>query len=459
MNTAYKKFIKRSEEISFDLRHRKTIQFNMGKYDAAVERGMKRYKDIEKAKAHIAAKKRKALQNLDETLLTFEKNALKNGIHVHWAVDTKEALAQVNDIIEQKNAKKIVKMKSMTTEELEFNEFFEHKNIEVVETDLGEFIVQVAGEKPYHIVTPAMHKSKKDVNELFHRLYGMDKNSTAEEMTEFVRQLLRKKFSEADIGITGANFIVADIGGIATTENEGNGIMSASFSKTHIVIAGIEKVIPSMQDLGTFWPTLSVHGTGQAITVYNTIYTGARKNNEDFGPEEMHVILLDNKRTELLQEPFQSDSLACIRCGACLNACPIYRNIGGYTYESTYSGPIGSVLAPFYQGFDLSGHLSYACTICGKCTEVCPEKIDLHMLLLHNRQKDVEELNNKGFFAFIMVIYQYFSLHASLFGIGMANIKNFFAKTFAKNGFGKKRSLPEFKEPFRNQFKNRKDTA
>ncbi len=456
MNTYYKKFIKRSEEISFDLNHRKTIQFNMSKYDAAVACGMSRYADIEKAKEHIAAKKRKALQNFDETLLTFEKNAQKNGIHVHWALDTKEALEQIGKIIDEKQAKKIVKMKSMTSEEVEMNEFLEHKKIEVVETDLGEFIVQVAGEKPYHIVTPAMHKSKKDVNELFHRLYDMDENSTAEEMTEFVRQLLRKKFTEADIGITGANFIIADIGGIGTVENEGNGIMSASFPKTHIVLAGIEKVIPSMHDLGTFWPTLAVHGTGQAVTVYNTIYTGARKNGEDFGPEEMHIILLDNKRTELLAEEFQSDSLACIRCGACLNACPVYRNIGGYTYESTYSGPIGSVLAPFYQGFDISGHLSYACTICGKCTEVCPEKIDLHMLLLHNRQKDVEELGNKGFFAFFMTIYQFFSLHSSFFGIGMAKIKNFFAQTFAKNGFGKKRSLPEFKEPFRKQFEKRK---
>ena len=454
MNTYYKTFIRQSEKIAFDLKHRKTIQFNMSKYDAAVARGMQRYADIEKVKSHIASRKRKALQNLDETLLTFEKNAQKNGIQVHWAVDIDEALSIIGKIADEKQAKKIVKMKSMTSEEVDLNEYLEKKGIEVVETDLGEFIVQVAGEKPYHIVTPAMHKSKKDVNELFHRLYGMDSNSTAEEMTEFVRQLLRKKFTEADIGITGANFIVADIGGIATTENEGNGIMSATFPKTHIVLVGIEKVIPSMHDLGAFWPTLSVHGTGQAVTVYNTIYTGARRGAEDFGPEEMHVILLDNKRTKLLQEPEQSDALACIRCGACLNACPIYKNIGGYTYESTYSGPIGSVLAPFYQGFELSGHLSYACTICGKCTEVCPEKIELHMLLLHNRQKDVEELGNKGFFAFIMTVYQFFSLRASLFGIGMVKLKNFFARTFAKNGFGKNRNLPEFKEPFRNQFKN-----
>lgn len=452
MNAHYKNFIKQSEKISFDLNHRKTIKFNMSKYDAAVERGMSRYADIEKIKNHIAARKRKALKNLDETLLVFEKNALKNGIKVHWASNTQDALNEISEIIKEKNARKVVKMKSMTSEEIELNEFLEKQDTEVVETDLGEFIVQVAGEKPYHIVTPAMHKSKKDVNDLFHRLYGMDENSTAEEMTEFVRQLLRKKFTEADIGITGANFIVADIGGIATTENEGNGIMSASFPKTHIVLAGIEKVIPSMKDLGAFWPTLAVHGTGQAITVYNTIYTGPRKANEDFGPDEMHVILLDNKRTTVLNEKFQADSLACIRCGACLNACPIYRNIGGYTYESTYSGPIGSVLTPFYQGFDLSGHLSYACTICGKCTEVCPQKIDLHELLLHNRQKDVEEIGHNGIFALAMSAYQFFSLHASFFNIGMHRLKNLFVKIFAKNGFGKRREMPEFKEPFRKQF-------
>ncbi len=452
MNKYYKQFLLDADKVSFDLKHRKTIKFNMSKYDAAVEKGFLRYEDREKAKESTAYKKRKAIKKLDESLLEFEANAVKNGINIHWASDTGESHDIIGKILDDHNAKMVVKMKSMTTEEIELNDFIINKGIESVETDLGEFIVQVAGEKPYHIVTPAMHKSKKDVNELFSRLFGMNENSTAEEMTEFVRQLLRKKFTSAEVGITGANFLIADIGGVGITENEGNGIMSTSFPKTHIVVAGIEKIISKMIDLDLFWPVLSSHGTGQAITVYNTIFTGPKKSNEEFGPEEMHVILLDNGRTEILNTEIQSDILACIRCGACLNACPVYKNIGGYTYEATYGGPIGSVISPFYQGFEKSAHLSYACTICGKCTEVCPEKIDLHMLLLHNRNMDVENYSKNWLFTIFMNIYQFIILRVKFFDIGFIGFKNFIIKNFARNVFGKKRTLPPLKKSFKNQY-------
>lgn len=426
----------------------------MSKYDDAVERGFNRYMEKEKAKESAAYKKREALKKFDEALLKFEDRAVKNGIIVHWATDTEDGLEIIGKILDEKQAKIVVKMKSMTTEEIELNDFIIQKGIDSVETDLGEFIVQVAGEKPYHIVTPAMHKSKKDVNELFSRIYGMDENSTAEEMTDFVRKLLRGKFTSAEVGITGANFLIADIGGIAITENEGNGIMSTSFPKTHIVIAGIEKIIPKLVDLDTFWPVLSSHGTGQSVTVYNTIFTGPKKSDEEFGPEDMHVILLDNGRTHILNQKIQSDVLACIRCGACLNACPVYKNIGGYTYEATYGGPIGSVISPFFQGFEQSAHLSYACTICGKCTEVCPVKINLHLLLLHNRNMDVEKFNKNRIYSFAISMYKMLSLNVKLFDFGFSGLKNFIIKNFAKNIFGKKRSLPVFKKSFRSQYLN-----
>ncbi|MBN2758623.1 MAG: lactate utilization protein, partial [Bacteroidales bacterium] len=351
-------------------------------------------------------------------------------------------------------AKSIVKGKSMTTEEIDFNDFVEELGVKSVETDLGEFIVQVAGEKPYHIVTPAMHKSRKDVNDLFHEKFGMDNDISAEEMTDYVRKKLRAEYQQAEIGVTGANFIIADIGGIAVTENEGNAIMSTSFPKVHIVIAGIEKVIPSFKDISKFWPLLSAHGTGQSITVYNSIFTGLKRENEEFGPEKMYVILLDNKRTELLKEPKQSDVLSCIRCGACLNACPVYRNIGGYTYEATYGGPIGSVISPFYQGFDVSSHLSFACTICGKCTEVCPAKIDLHLLLLHNRNKSVEINEGSKIFGFFMLIYKFLTLRVFYFDIGFTTIKNIFTQNIFKNLFGKRRALIKFKKSFRKTYKS-----
>ncbi|MBN1253017.1 MAG: lactate utilization protein [Bacteroidales bacterium] len=454
MNKYYKTFLKDAERVSFDMKHRKTIKFNMSKYDAAVAKGMLRYKDVEKGKQFVAEKKREALKNLDSNLLLFEKEISKRGVEVLWANDTNESLQYVAQIIKETNAKSIVKGKSMTTEEIDFNDFVEELGVKSVETDLGEFIVQVAGEKPYHIVTPAMHKSRKDVNDLFHEKFGMDNDISAEEMTDYVRKKLRAEYQQAEIGVTGANFIIADIGGIAVTENEGNAIMSTSFPKVHIVIAGIEKVIPSFKDISKFWPLLSAHGTGQSITVYNSIFTGLKRENEEFGPEKMYVILLDNKRTELLKEPKQSDVLSCIRCGACLNACPVYRNIGGYTYEATYGGPIGSVISPFYQGFDVSSHLSFACTICGKCTEVCPAKIDLHLLLLHNRNKSVEINEGSKIFGFFMLIYKFLTLRVFYFDIGFTTIKNIFTQNIFKNLFGKRRALIKFKKSFRKTYKS-----
>ena len=220
----------------------------------------------------------------------------------------------------------------MVTEEIHLNEFLEKNNIESVETDLGEYIQQLDGEPPYHIVTPAMHKSKEDVAKLFAEKLGTDPNLTPEQLTLVARQNLREKYTQAEIGITGANFIIADIGAIAVTENEGNARLSCAWPKTHIVITGIEKVIPSLTDLALFWPLLATYGTGQKITVYNTIVTGPKQPGETDGPEEMYVILLDNGRTNILANEKTRESLYCIRCGACLNACPVYKNIGGHTY-------------------------------------------------------------------------------------------------------------------------------
>lgn len=453
MNKYYKNFLKEAEKVCNDSLHRKTIKYNMSKYDAAVHKGKLRYTNLEKAKEFVAFKKRQSLLNLDDHLLNFEKTITARGTKVHWAEDSAEAIILIKKIIDDNNAKLIVKSKSMTTEEIDFNAAVESINVESVETDLGEYIVQVADEKPYHIVTPAMHKSKQDVNDLFNKLFNVGDNLTAEELTQFVRDKLRKLYQKAEIGVTGANFIIADIGGIAVTENEGNAIFSTSFPKIHIVIAGIEKVIPSVTDLDKFWPVLSTHGTGQAITVYNSIFTGPKRDNEDFGPKQMHVILLDNKRAELLNYSIQSDSLACIRCGACLNACPIYRNIGGYTYSTTYSGPIGSIISPFFSSFKEYAHLSYACSICGKCTEECPAKIDIHALLLHNRSRDVNEYKKNSFFAQAMKGFKFVTLHPRAFDFGFTGIKNFLLRTIGKNAFSRHRSLPSLKKSFRKSYK------
>jgi len=300
-------------------------------------------------------------------------------------------LEEIKKICTEKNCRTIVKSKSMVTEEIKLNDFLHEAGIESVETDLGEYIQQLDEEPPYHIVTPAMHKSKEDVAKLFYEKLNTPPNLSPEELTLVAREKLREKYAEAEIGITGANFIIADIGAVAVTENEGNARLSCAFPKTHIVIAGIEKVVPSLNDLALFWPLLATYGTGQRITVYNSVITGPKQAGEADGPDEMYVILLDNGRTNILANPKGRESLYCIRCGACLNACPVYKNIGGHAYGTTYSGPIGSVITPHLRDMGEWKHLSYASSLCGNCTEVCAVKINLHELLLENRYEAVEQ--------------------------------------------------------------------
>jgi len=388
-------FIAKSTVKAADKEHRRKINFNIGKYNAAVPQGKEQFADVHLARERAKNIKWKAIEALDKQLEIFEANIIKRGAKVIWAEDAQQALNAIKKICEEKNCKTLVKSKSMVTEEIHLNDFLKKQGIESVETDLGEYIQQLDGEPPYHIVTPAMHKSKEDVAKLFAEKLGTDPRATPEQLTLTARKVLREKYVQAEVGVTGANFIITDIGGIAVTENEGNARLSCSMPKTHIVIAGIEKIIPSMTDLGLFWPLLATFGTGQRVTVYNTIITGPRQLKETDGPEDMYVILLDNGRTNILAIEKQRESLYCIRCGACLNACPVYKNIGGHTYASAYSGPIGSVITPHLKDMGEWKHLSYASSLCGNCTEVCAVKINLHELLLENRHEAVEEGHNR----------------------------------------------------------------
>ena len=335
----------------------------------------------------------------------------------------------------------LVKSKSMVTEEIELNEHLEKTGIKAIETDLGEFIVQVAGEKPYHIVTPAMHKSKEDVADLFQQKFGLPAGLSPGQIAAFTREHLRMKFGEAEAGITGANFLLADVGAVCLTENEGNAFMSFSFPKVHIVIAGIEKLLPSISDLQLFWPLLATHGTGQKITVYNSVLFGPRKEKEPDGPDEMYVILVDNRRTQVIGRERQRRAMSCIHCGACLNACPIYRNIGGYTYSATYTGPIGSVITPYMLNQENYKHLSYASSLCGNCTDVCPVKIPLHELLLVNRHDSVEKKMYTGGEKFVMNNLKRVLLHRNLMNMG-GGIKNSLFRNFFASSWGPRRDLP-----------------
>lgn len=449
-------FTAKSKEKAQDKVHRKTINFNIGKYNAVVPQGKQQFAELDLARERAKNIKWKAIETLDLQLETFESVITKRGASVMWAEDAKQALDIIQKICEEKKCKTLVKSKSMVTEEIHLNAFLEKNGIESVETDLGEYIQQLAGEPPYHIVTPAMHKSKEDIATLFAEKLGTDPGLTPEQLTLVARNVLREKYRQAEVGITGANFIVADIGGIAVTENEGNARLSCSMPATHIVVAGIEKVIPSITDLALFWPLLATYGTGQRITSYNTIVTGPRQPNETDGPEEMYVILLDNGRTNILANEKQRESLYCIRCGACLNACPVYKNIGGHTYSSTYSGPIGAVITPNLNKLGDWKHLSHASSLCGNCTEVCAVKINLHELLLENRYEAVVE----GYATFTekmaWKMWKMAMLHRSWMNKASGTMKSKVINTIGKSWTQHRGKLDFPKKSFNQQWKEKK---
>lgn len=446
-------FLKESEQKAFDLEHRKILNYNISRYITAVDEGKKQYKDLQLAKDRAARIKRNVINNLEEYLMEFESNFIKNGGTIIWADDAKEAISEILQIADKHQVKKVVKSKSMVTEEIELNKHLQAYGIESLETDLGEYIVQLADEKPYHIVTPAMHKSKEDISLLYHEKFNTPLEYKPEELTEFTRHKLRKKFMEADMGITGGNFLIADIGGVALTENEGNAALSMSMPKVHVAIVGLEKIIPSFRDLDLFWSLLSTYGTGQKATVYNSIVTGPRQENETDGPEHMYVVLLDNGRTNLLEQKEQKEALSCIRCGACLNVCPVYKNIGGHTYNSVYSGPIGSIIMPHLQGFENYQHLSFASTLCGRCTEECPVNIPIHELLLYNRRDAVKKGHTDKNFNRIMKAYKIAMKKRWIMETFKPNIKNMGMKLAFKKTWGPRRELPEFKESFNTKWK------
>ncbi len=425
-------FIAKSTIKAADLDHRRKINFNISKYNAVVPIGKQQFSDNMLAREIAKNKKWDAIEHLDKHLENFEKRITARGAKVIWAENAEEALEEIGKICQEKNCKTLVKSKSMVTEEIHLNHYLESIGIDSVETDLGEYIQQLDGEPPYHIVTPAMHKSKEDVAKLFADKLGTPGGLSPEELTQVARIKLREKYVQAEVGVTGANFLLADIGAIAITENEGNARLSCAFPKTHIVVVGIEKMLPSIHDLPLFWPLLSTYGTGQRVTVYNTIVTGPKQASESDGPEEMYVILLDNGRTNLLANPITREALYCIRCGACLNACPVYKNIGGHSYETTYSGPIGKVITPHLQGMEEYKHLSYASSLCGNCTEVCPVRINLHELLLENRHEAVVGGSSSIAERIAWKVWKTASLNRTLMNMGNGKLKNWMVNKIFK---------------------------
>jgi len=372
--------------ITADLGHRQFIRTALRGYEVARDRRKGAFQSWSSARQAAAETKWEAINHLDEHLVALTRKLEARGTQVHWASTDAQARAIIAGILRAKKARTVIKSKSMTSEEIDLNRALEAEGFTVVESDLGEFIVQLRHETPYHIVFPSMHLRRGEIRDLFQREVGDTPSDNPEDLTMVARRFMRQKYLQADVGFTGANFAIAETGMISITENEGNSRLTSALPKTMVTLLGIEKVLPRFADLALFLPMLATAGAGQAMTGYNTMYSGPRQPGEPDGPEEWHVVLLDNGRTGMLADVEQRDALRCIRCGACLNVCPVYRNIGGHTYGTTYSGPVGSVITPNLRGLQAWKHLSNASSLCGACTEACPVKIDLHHHLLQNRR-------------------------------------------------------------------------
>ncbi|MCG7587913.1 LutB/LldF family L-lactate oxidation iron-sulfur protein [Photobacterium sp. OFAV2-7] len=330
------------------------------------------------------------LENLDYYLQQLSDNVQKNGGHVFFARTAEEATAYVENIVQEKNAKKVVKSKSMVTEEIGLNKIIERNECEVVETDLGEYILQVDDcDPPSHIVVPALHKNRMQIRDVFKEKIDYQGSDDPEELTRYVRNYIRHDFLEADIGITGCNFAVAESGTVTLVTNEGNARLATSLPKTHIAVMGMERIVPTFEELDIVVSLLCRSAVGLPLTGYVTALTGPREDKHCDGPEEFHLVIIDNGRSDILGSEFK-DILRCVRCAACVNTCPAYRHIGGQSYGSIYSGPIGAVLSPLLGGYDDFKDLPYACSLCRACHDVCPVKIPLSDLLLKHRQKMAE---------------------------------------------------------------------
>ncbi|WP_166245126.1 LutB/LldF family L-lactate oxidation iron-sulfur protein [Paenibacillus turpanensis] len=331
------------------------------------------------------------IAHLDYYLNLFADNARANGVHVHFAETAAEAVKLTLAIAERKSARSVVKSKSMVTEELHLNQALESIGVEAIETDLGEYIIQLAGETPSHIIIPAIHKNRYQVAELLSKEAGETLPPETSVLAGFVRKKLREKFLEADIGMTGCNFAIAETGSMVLFENEGNARMVSTVPKTQITLMGMERIIPSWADLEVMATLLPRSATGQKLTVYMSGITGPKRSADADGPEEMHIIIIDNGRSLQLGDPEFQELLNCIRCGACLNACPVYRHIGGHSYGGTYSGPIGAVLTPaLKKNVAEWDDIANASSLCGACYEACPVKIPLHDMLVYLRRRKVE---------------------------------------------------------------------
>lgn len=428
-------------EISFNEEHWQKINFNMGCFERNFAKGKINYRnmDLEKQRVHIL--RNKSLDNLEKLLVDFETHFTDNGGNVLWARDADDACNMIFDIMKKERATVVSRSNSMTLDEIDLNGFLKRKNLDLVETSVARFVLQLAEMKPYHPLAPAVNLSKEEINEILTHGFKLKPDSTPKQMVNFVRHKVSNDLKEVKVCVTGANFIISEEGCVVFSENEGNILRSTSTAKVHIVVAGIAKVIPSIDDLGILLPLLSSHATGQSMAAFNTITFGPAQEGD--GPEKMYVILLNNGRSEVLSHEKQRQVLSCIHCSACVSVCPIFKNVGGYTYDTTHVGPMGAVMTPLKESLSEFGHLATACSLCGKCTEICPVKIPLDDLIIENRHLlETEKIADTRFDTMIKTMIWHCKSRKKM--DSPLWMKKLELKRFMGPSWGERRVMPEF---------------
>lgn len=380
---------KSDSNIAFNEEHWQKMNYNTGCYEKRFANSQDHYDNLELERQRAFQLRNKSLLNMEKLLVDFETHFTENGGNVLWARDENDAREMIWEIVNKRDNQGVIRSNSAVLEEIKLDELFAEKKFPYYEGSIARYILKAAGKAPYHPIYHTLNFSKEEINGVLNERYKLKLDSSSKQMISFIRHQINQDLKKIDICITGANFLLSDVGGVVLVENEGNVLKSCTSAKIHIVVAGIDKVISSVEDLSIVLPLLSAYANGNGMAAVNSITIGPSKNRQ--GPEQMYVILLDNNRTNILENEVIRQSLSCIHCGACISVCPIYKNIGGNTYNTPYIGPIGSVMSPLMFGLEAYQHLASLCSLCGRCTEVCPVKIPIENLVIENRRLITEK--------------------------------------------------------------------
>lgn len=454
MSQSHSRFLIDSANKSFDLQHREIMAHHVMWHEEAMAASLEQFSNLELARRRAGVQRYMVLGHLEEYLKTFDQNFSQNGGQVIWAEDAAEARRAIVELLEQNEVKTVVKSRSLAVEEIGLIPVLEKSGISCLESDLSSLLLELSGDRPYHMVNPVLHMTTEEAVERLREKFAIQRSVSSADVMAQAKSHLKKNLAQADAGITGANFLVADTGSVVITENEGNGLLTASMPRIHVVVAGIEKLLASIYDLDLFWPLLATHANGQPVAAFNSLFSGPRAHDERDGPSKMVVILIDNGRSRLLGAVPQRRALACIKCGACQNACPVYRSIGGHAYGTVYSGPIGAITSPFLTGrFEEYKHLSFASTLCGRCTEVCPVGIDMHQQLIMNRRLSVKKGYTSRAERWAMWAYKVTMKKRKRLDSYSPKRKNFLFRKFVAKAWGDRREQPLFVKSFGSRYK------